>query len=513
MIANVAAFLDEWAEKTPEKPAIVFGERVTTFAELRTRVAKLAGALRALGLDPGVDARVFVLDRNCAATIELLLAAAWARIGCVIGNFRLAPDEIAWTIADSGASVVFTGEDFGAAVDALRPKLPAVTKVIALGDPYEAFVASAAPIAREPHEADDCVLQLYTSGTTGFPKGAMLTHRSLGAHTENMVPLFEFTDACMNLVPMPLFHVGGACWSLLSLRVGATSVVARDPIPKLLLETIAKHRITHTFLVPALLQAFQAMPDFATFDTSSLDTVIYGASPIAVPLLEKCLATMTCRFVQVYGMTEMSGVFCALSDEAHRDRSHPERLASAGQITPGTTLRVVDPATGEDVPPGGFGELWVKSEQRLKGYWNQPEATAAAITSDGWLKTGDAGIVDEGGFVFIQDRIKDMVISGGENVYPAEVERVLQTHPAVADVAVFGVPDEKWGETLRAAVVLAPDASVSSEELRLFCRSKLAAYKSPTQFDFVTALPRNPSGKVLKRELRAPFWQGRERKI
>lgn len=516
MATHVTSFLDTWAARAPLKPALVSGDTQHDWQTLKARVSKLAGALHGLGLAPNTDARVFVLDKNVGTTVELILASAWAGVACVVGNWRLAPEELAWVINDSKATVLVVGHEFAAAAKQLLGQVPAVKRLVVVGgadDGFEALVQGGAASERVAAGEQACFLQLYTSGTTGFPKGAMLTHAGLLEHSQRMQPLFGFTEHSVGLVPMPLFHVGGSAWALLSLFCGCTTVISKDPMPRALLEQIARYRVTHTFIVPAILQGFMAMPDFQQYDTSSLEQLLYGASPISVPLLEKCLAAFRCKLSQVYGMTELSGVFCVLDDAAHRDLSHRERLASAGKPTPGVELRVVDPSTGNDVPRGHLGEFWVRSGQMMSGYWNQPEATAAAITADGWLKTGDAGHVDEGGFFFITDRIKDMVISGGENVYPAEVERVLQHHPAVADVAVFGVPHEKWGETLRAAVVLKPGQQVSEDELIAYCREHLAGYKRPTQVGFLTALPRNASGKVLKKDLRAPFWEGRQRSI
>jgi acyl-CoA synthetase (AMP-forming)/AMP-acid ligase II len=311
---------------------------------------------------------------------------------------------------------------------------------------------------------------------------------------------------------MPLFHVGGIAWALLGLRSGGVTVVARDPSPAALVQQIAAHRVTHTFVVPAILQGLVSLPDLASHDLSSLDTVLYGASPISLPLLQRCLASLPCRLNQVYGMTEMSGVVTILDDAAHRDPARPERLLSAGIVAPGIEVRLVEPTTLQDVGPGEQGELWWRSAQRMREYWRKPEATAEAITSDGWLRSGDVATIEEG-FVILRDRVKDMAISGGENVYPAEVERVLHHHPAVADAAVFGVPDEKWGEVMRAAVVRHPGQEATEAELIAHCREHLAHYKCPKAVDFVESLPRNPSGKVLKRILREPFWAGRSRSL
>jgi acyl-CoA synthetase (AMP-forming)/AMP-acid ligase II len=514
---DITHFLTQFAASSPGLPALRFAGRTTTFGQLQERVNRLASALHTAGLQPRAEHRLFVLDKNHPATIELTLAAARAGVTCVIGNFRLAADELAWAINDAKAKLVVVGHEFAPIIDTLKCQLPTVERVVVLGGPadgYEALVASGEQVAHPvAHEDDDAFLQLYTSGTTGFPKGALLTHRSVGAHTSVMIDQFRFDDRSVSLVPMPLFHVGGICWALLSLHVGAVAVFTRDPSPANMLKDFVAEGITHTFVVPAILHGFMATPDFASFDLSRLKKVAYGAAPMPLPLLEKCLAAMACDFVQVYGMTEMSGVFCMLQGPEHRDLANRHRLVSAGRITPGTELKVVDPSSGLEVPRGTVGEFWVRGEQRLKAYWAREEDTRNAITADGWLRTGDAGRIDADGFVFLTDRVKDMVITGGENVYPAEVERVLVQLPQVSEVAVYGVPHEKWGETLRAAVVLKPSQALTELEIIAYAKAHLAHYKCPTQVEFLAALPRNATGKVLKKDLRAPHWVGRGRAL
>jgi len=266
--------------------------------------------------------------------------------------------------------------------------------------------------------------------------------------------------------------------------------------------------------VPAVLaQVLQSGPDAVRL-FGALRTYTYGAAPMPLPLLRAAMeAWPATDFLQVYGLTEVSGVLTHLLPEAHRDAEHPERLLSAGQCIPEVEVRVVDPASLEDLPVGEHGELWFRTPQLMKGYLNQPEATAEVITADGWLRTGDMGVVDADGFVFVQDRLKDMIISGGENIYSPEIERVLAEHPAVTEVAVIGVPDDRWGEVVKAVVSLAPGATATEAELIAFSRERLAHYKCPASVDVVEALPRNPTGKILKRELRAPYWAGRDRSV
>jgi long-chain acyl-CoA synthetase len=289
--------------------------------------------------------------------------------------------------------------------------------------------------------------------------------------------------------------------------------VLRDVDPAEILRVIPAHGITNAFMVPAVIQFLLVTPGVDDTDFSSLRTLVYGASPITDKVLIAGMETFGCEFIQVYGLTETTGAITQLDGADHDPGHRPQLLRSCGRPYPWVEMRVVDSATGEDVPVGRVGELWTRSHQNMAGYWNNPDATAQAITPDGWFKTGDAGFMDADGFVFLHDRVKDMIVSGGENVYPAEVENVLMKHPAVADVAVIGVPDERWGEAVKAIVVKAAGADIDEADIIAFARESLAGYKLPKSVDFAEVLPRNPSGKLLKRELREPYWAGVERRI
>jgi len=327
--------------------------------------------------------------------------------------------------------------------------------------------------------------------------------------------MWELSEDGVNLVAMPLFHIGGGGWATAAMYEGATSVIVRDIDPAALVRVIPEHGITHAFLVPAVLQFMLMVPGVEEADFSSLRVMVYGASPISEKVLASAVETFGCRFWQAYGLTETTGAVVNLPPEDHDlSGSTQHRLRSCGRAGPGVELRIVDVATGEDVPTGEVGEIWVRSPQVMKGYWNLPEETAKVMAEGGWFRSGDAGYLDADGYLYIHDRVKDMIVSGGENVYPAEVENVLMGHPAVADVAVIGVPDTRWGETPKAMIVRAAtsdEADASEAELIAWCRERLAGYKCPTSVHWVEALPRNPSGKVLKKDLRAPFWEGRER--
>jgi acyl-CoA synthetase (AMP-forming)/AMP-acid ligase II len=350
------------------------------------------------------------------------------------------------------------------------------------------------------------VLQLYTSGTTGLPKGVQLTNGNC-AGLMDVANAWEVDESSVSLVAMPLFHIGGSGWANVALARGGTDVLVPMIDPSALIDTIEKSRITNAFLVPAVLQMMCAVPGAEDRDYSSLRSIAYGASPITTAALKRCLEVFRAPLFQVYGLTETTGAITELSSADH-DPGGPRQhlLRSAGKPYPWVEMKAVDPVTGQDCGPGEVGEIWTRSRQNSPGYWHKPDDTAAAFGADGWLHTGDAGYLDDEGFVFLTDRIKDMIVSGAENVYPIEVESALAEHPEVADVAVIGVPDEKWGETVKAVVVRTPGSSLTAEELMAWSKDRVAGFKRPRSVDFVDELPRNPSGKLLKRVLREPYW-------
>ncbi|HLR85695.1 MAG TPA: AMP-binding protein, partial [Nocardioidaceae bacterium] len=402
----------------------------------------------------------------------------------------------------------------------IRERLTSVEQIIVVtpdggpDDQYESWLGEQEPSVPDVGvEADDVCLVMYSSGTTGRPKGVMLTHHNLITHTHNAHEGWAFEPGDVCLVAMPLFHVGGTSYIMFPLHDGVHSIMTRDPEPQALAAAIMAGA-THAFLVPAVAAGILAAGPDAIALFSKLRLFTYGASPMPPTVLRAAQAAWPdTKFLQVYGMTEMAGVITHLLPAAHDDAEHPERVLSAGTVLPGAELRVVDPVSLRDVPPGHSGELWFRSEQCMAGFQNLPEATAEVITADGWLRSGDMGRVDDGGYVFVEDRLKDMIITGGENVYSPEVERVLGEHPAIAETAVIGVPDDVWGETVKAVVTLKPGESAAPAAIIEFCRERLAHYKCPTSVEVVDELPRNPTGKILKRELRKPYWAGAERQV
>ena len=371
------------------------------------------------------------------------------------------------------------------------------------------MLADATPVERSDDvEPDDVAIIMYSSGTTGRPKGVSLTQANLIAHTESAFDGWELNEGDKNLVAMPLFHVGGSSYMQLGLHTGVASYMTRDVDGAQLAGGILAGA-NRTFLVPAVLAKVLESGDDAVKLFAALKTYGYGASPMPLPLLRKALeAWPETDFIQAYGLTEVGGVISLLAPEDHRN-GNEERMGSAGRVVPGAEVRVVDPDSLEDVAPGEQGELWFRTKQLMKGYHNKPDATKEAITEDGWFRTGDIGRVDEDGYIFVEDRLKDMIITGGENVYSIEVERVIAEHPAVAEVAVIGVPDERWGESVKAVVSLEGEAT--EKEIIAFARERLAAYKCPKTVDVVKELPRNPTGKILKKDLRKPHWEAAAR--
>ena len=369
-----------------------------------------------------------------------------------------------------------------------------------------------------PVEPDDPALQLYSSGTTGLPKGVVLTHKGLLSTSRTVASEWSFDSRGVIGNPLPTFHVAGMTMLFLTLYTGGQTLAYSDFIPDQFIEGIGRHGVTMSFLVPAMLQFMLDSPAAASGDYRTLELIAYGGSPISERVLRDAMRVFGCEFLQVYGLTEVSGPATFLMPCDHRaDGTRTEVLRSAGKPVGGARIRIVDPITQKDLPEPQTGEIWIETIRNLKEYWRKPEATRQAFPEGrnergGWLRTGDSAYMKDG-YVYINDRIKDMIISGGENIYPAEIENALMDHPAVADGAIIGVPDETWGEAVKACVVLRPGAQANAQDIIGWMRERIAHYKCPKTVDFVDVLPRNPSGKLLKRMLREPYWKDRERAI
>ncbi|WP_058644039.1 long-chain-fatty-acid--CoA ligase [Pseudacidovorax intermedius] len=503
----------------PQHIAYRHGERRLRFEDVERESNRIAHALAASGVGRG--SRVAVLTKQHLDCMLVVIAACKLGAVCMPVNWRLTAAELRYILAHGEAPFLMADRAFLPAVqEAAVPQLRtlvctegAAGEVPGFADWYAGQPADFEPVAAGP---DDAALQLYSSGTTGLPKGVVLTHAGLLSTSRTVAQEWGFGAQHVMGNPLPVFHVAGMTMLLLTLYTGGSTSAYADFDPADYLQAFARDGITHTFIVPAMLLFMLQQPQARGMDFGGLQLVAYGGSPISESVLQQAFEVFRCGFLQVYGLTEVAGPATFLMPEDHR-RGDAGLLRSAGRPVGGARLRIVDPIARQDLPEGETGEVWIESVRNLQGYWRDEAATAAVFpegrnANGGWFRSGDGGYLKDG-YLYINDRIKDMIVSGGENIYPAEVENVLMRHPAVADGAIIGVPDPTWGEAVKACVVLRPDMVCDAAELVAFMRGQLAHYKCPRSVDFVAALPRNPSGKVLKRVLREPYWQGRTRAV
>ena len=507
---NLTQGLHRSVQQSPHAPMTVCAGRTRSFAEVRDRVARLAGGLRDLGVRSGD--RVGILALNSDAYHEALLAVPWADGVLNPQNIRWSPAEIAFALTDSETTLLFVDDTFAPLAGQLVCDVPSLEAVVHWGagetpagaTPYDVLLEQSAPVEDSRRGGDALAGLFYTGGTTGTPKGVMLTHNNLVTSALGTLATGAFlSPGGRYLHAAPMFHLADLAAWMGQLLLGGTHVIVDKFDPVAVLTAIQDEGVTDVLLVPTMIQALVDDPLRSDFATDGLRHIIYGASPIDDALLERAMkAFPQVVFTQAYGMTELSPVATLLSPDDHiaglRDGT---RLRSAGRATPHADVRIVDPDDVE-MPRGEVGEIVVRGPHVMAGYWNRPEETAAALRG-GWMHTGDAGRMDDEGYVYVVDRIKDMVITGGENVYSAEVENALCTHPAVAAAAVIGLPDAEWGERVHAVVVLAPGQNATEDALITHTREKIAGYKTPRGVTFVDALPVSGAGKVLKRELRA----------
>ncbi len=493
---NIGFWMARRAQLTPDRPALIIdGERTWTFAELDARAARAAGTLAALGVAEGD--RVATYLAQGPEYIEVFLACA--RLGAIVVplSTRLAAPELEFLANDAECATLVSDASLADTVAQFLSST-AVKQHLVVGEGYEEALAATEPRAPVAASPDDVLAIFYTSGTTGRQKGAMLTHANFFWTNLNMHLAFDFTQDERSLMVLPLFHVGG--WNVNTLSVwwkGGAVVLERAFDPARALRIIGEQRVTSMMGVPTIYQMLADHPDFASADLSSVRAFICGGAPLPVSLIER-YQERGVAFIQGYGLTEAAPNCLILPPEHAIDKA-----GAAGRPYFYTDVRVVDQG-GRPARPGVTGEVIVRGPSVMKGYWNLPEETASALR-EGWLHTGDAGQIDDDGFITIVDRVKDMYISGGENVYPAEVERILHAHPAVAEAAVIGVPDDRWGEVGRAIVVLRDGMEATAEDLQAHCRERLAKFKVPADVVFTDSLPRNPTGKLLKPQLRKEF--------
>ncbi|ROO87859.1 acyl-CoA synthetase (AMP-forming)/AMP-acid ligase II [Actinocorallia herbida] len=495
-------------QQTPDAVMTIYKNRARTFGEVGERVARLAGALQGIGVSPGD--RVAILALNSDRYSELLLAVPWADAVLNPVNTRWSAAEIVFSLDDCQTAVLVVDDAFASLVPALRSAHPGLKSVIYCGEgptpdgmlDYERLIAESDAVGDARRGGDALAGLFYTGGTTGFPKGVMLSHANLvtsalGAGASRA--LFRSGGTYLHVAPM--FHLADFTGWNVQLLVGGTHVMVPSFDVRMLLEVIERNGVTGMTLVPAMIQAIVDDPATADFDLGSVETILYGASPISETLLKRAMAAFpSAGFTQAYGMTELAGLATFLTPEDHAEGI---RLRSAGRAIPHTEVKIIDSA-GAEPGPGCVGEVVVRGGHVMQGYWNRPDETTAAIDA-GWMRTGDAGYMDHAGYLYVVDRIKDMIVTGGENVYSAEVENALSSHPAVVECAVIGLPDERWGERVHGVVVLHADAETTAQELRDHVKSLIAGYKAPRSFEFTPAIPRTAAGKILKRTLREEY--------
>ncbi|MEZ5946962.1 MAG: long-chain-fatty-acid--CoA ligase [Hyphomonas sp.] len=494
------------AGRTPDRVAMVYEGRSTTFRELDELSDSIARALSSEGIGKGD--RVAFLDKNSDAFFPILFGAAKAGATLVPVNFRLTAKEVAYILTDSGSKLIFAGREFVEVVAGAEQNGAAPMTVVPIdsGAGLQGWAdenAAKAELPVSPKPADTAV-QMYTSGTTGHPKGVEITHYAMIRAAVEGLSLWQamFRPDAAVLATMPLFHIAACNLGVAGLYAGARAEILRVGTPAEIIRLIADHKITVTPLPAALIHDITKLPEVGELDLTHLDTLLIAGSGIPVELLREAQKVLKCGFALSYGMTECCGGLTYLGP-ADCTYDAGQKLKSAGKPFGASSIRIVGP-DGAQLPPGEIGEILCKTDRVMKGYWNRPEASREALQGE-WYHSGDAGYFDEDGYLYVVDRIKDMVISGGENIYPVEVENELIQHPDVDDVAVLGIPDPKWGESLLACVIPRAGAAPSPGDLESFLRPRLAGYKIPRKYTFVDAFPRNATGKVLKRQMRIDF--------
>ncbi|WP_224371217.1 long-chain-fatty-acid--CoA ligase [Hyalangium versicolor] len=518
-VTTLAELPTRVSQRHGQNTALILQGEVLNYEGLERRANKLARALLQEGLRPGE--RVAVLGKESLDSLALLFGTAKAKAVFVNINWRLSSEEIAYILDDARPRLLFVDGELLPQVSRLLERLTFQPKVLTLSaadsrwpsaSQWSEGASDSAP--RLAYDPEEVVVQLYTSGTTGHPKGVQLANRSFFALAREMdargEQWLDWTERTVYLSFIPTFHIGGL-WALVrGLSLGGTNVVLRTFDPPAILQAISRYQVTKLGAVPAMIQVLLMEPGLPSTNLSSLETVLYGGSPISPSLLERAMEVFGCGFCQLYGMTETGNVAVCMRPADHRS-APSQRLRAAGRPLPGVEVRIQDEHRNE-LGVGAVGEIALKSPARMVGYWQQPEASSRTMV-EGWVLTGDAGYRDEEGFIYVCDRIKDMIICAGENIYPAEIENVLRTQDGVADVAVIGVPDELWGEAVKAIVIPKPGITLRAADVMRHARKHLAEFKVPKSVDFVDRLPRNASGKLLKNELRRPYWEGRERRI
>lgn len=513
-------FMEFFGRETPDNPCLEMEAVSFNYAQANARCNQMAHAF--VDRDMLKGDRLAWIGKNSLELAFLFFAGSKVGVVPTPLNYRLAPPEWAYIINNSTAKVLVCEAEFCAGIEKIRDTLENIEHFICLNGDIKGWSSFSQWVDAQPEHnpehdirPEDELYQMYTSGTTGLPKGAVLTQYAIETNTRVISLQFDMRISDTRIVlPLPMYHAAAGISIKSCISCGGSMIVHRDFDPVAVVDALENGGVTNATLVPAMIQAcLVAVPDIEQRDFSNLRTMGYGASPIAEETLRKAMAVFGCNFQQIFGMTETTACATQLGHQAHERaiNGEPHLLLSCGRAAAGTRVRIVDEHHNE-VPRGVVGEICVNGPQLMQQYWNMPEATAKTLV-DGWLYTGDAAKMDEEGFIYIQDRIKDMIVSGGENVYPKEVENALFDHPDVADAAVVGIPDEKYGEAILAFVQSRHGDDIETEGLMAFCRERLAGFKVPRHFEFIDEIPRNASGKVLKKELREPYWKGIERRV
>ncbi len=514
-------FIEYHARVRPDREFAIQGSHSMTYAEANVEANRLANGLVSVGLEVGD--RFAYLSKNSIDMALMNFAAAKVGAVPVPLNYRLAPPEWAYIINDAEAKLVIAAGDHPKGIDSVRDKLKSAKAFRARGDgpqggeSYRDWVGEQAETdpGREITDRNE-LYQMYTSGTTGHPKGAIQLHRAVISNVSQLMTSLTIRPGPgdRTLIVAPMYHAAAAISVMATVISGATLVIQEDFDPAAVIRELSEGDIAWCTLVPAMIQACLVMvPDVAERRYPALQIITYGASPIAEDTLRNAMKVFGCGFHQGFGMTETTAAVTVLTEEDHVAAlaGRSELLLSAGRAITGTEVRIVD-ENDVEVARGEVGEIIARGPQIMKGYWNLPEASEKALKG-GWMHTGDAAIMDEEGYIYIQDRIKDMIVSGGENVYPREIENALFEHEAIIDAAVIGIPDAKFGEAILAFVVTKPGTSLSVDDVIAHSRDRIAGYKVPRQVEFIAELPRNASGKVLKKDLREPYWEGQKRRV
>lgn len=517
---HLTQFLNSAADTFPNKIASIDGDRQHSWSEWRDRMARLAAALRGLGM--AADDRVAILALNSDRYTEFLYGVWWAGGAVVPMNTRWSAAENAYSLNDSGAQILFVDRNFVPMLDAIRGEATGVKTLIYMSDDaapegmlsFEELIAQNVPCNDAMRGGEDLAGLFYTGGTTGFPKGVMLPHRALWYNAMAIAKEIRFNHDTKYLHAAPMFHLADFGFNTAIAMVGACNVFIPSFEPEAALKAIETHQINTSLLVPTMLGMILAHPTFTPERVNSLKRYIYGASPMPEGLLRQALQAMQhVEFYQAFGQTEMAPVVSVLQPEDHvLEGPKSVLLRSAGLPAVGCEIKIID-EDGNIVPRGTVGEIAARSPGTMLGYWNLPEQTEKTLV-DGWVHTGDGAYQDEDGFIYIVDRMKDMIVSGGENVFSAEVESAISTHPNVAAVAVIGIPSDQWGESVHAIIIPKPDTNPDEASIIAHCRAHIAGYKCPRSITLRSEpFPMSGAGKVLKRELRAPYWDGQTRSV